>query len=88
MPVTKHFLLVYDLRRHRLRQWEEFDFGDEAAAAYSQVEAEYRDHADDFEVALLRADSLDAIKITHRHYFSAVMRDSLGGYLQAATGRR
>jgi hypothetical protein len=88
MPEIRHFLLVYDLRRHRLRQWEEFDSGNEAAAAYSQVEAEYRDRADDFEIALLRADSLDTIKVTHSHYFGAVMRASLGGYFPAATGRR
>ena len=88
MPEMKHFLLVYDLRRHRLRQWEEFDSGDEAAAAYSQVEAEYRDRADDFEIALLRADSLDTINAVHSHYFGAGKRASFGGYLQAATGRR
>ena len=86
MPAMKHFLLVYDMRRHGLRQWEEFDSGDEAAAAYSQVEAEYRDRADDFEVALLRADSLETIRVTHSHYFRAGKRDSLGGSL-ATIGR-
>jgi hypothetical protein len=82
MPAIKQFLLVYDTRRRRLRQWEEFDSGDEAAAAHSELEAEYRDRLDDFEIVLVSADSFEAIKLTHLHFFSAAHSDSLADVLR------
>lgn len=71
----QHFLLVYDLTVHRLIEQQEFDDGDEAAAAYSALEGEYKGR-DDLEIVLVGADSIETIKRTHAHYFDAVSTGS------------
>ena len=87
MPGIKQFLLVYETRRRRLRQWEEFDSRDEAAAAHSELQAEYRDRLDDFEIVLVSADSFDTIKLTHPHFFSRAHSDSLADVLRPSSIR-
>jgi hypothetical protein len=63
-----HFLLVYDLNKQTLVSQQEFRDGSEAAKAYAQMEARCRD-AEDLEIVLVGADSLDTIKMTHGQYF-------------------
>ncbi|HMJ72351.1 MAG TPA: hypothetical protein VK471_03185 [Solirubrobacterales bacterium] len=67
----QHFLLVYDLVAQRLIKQQEFDEGDEAAAAYAALEREYKGR-EDLEIVLVGADSIETIKRTHAHYFDAV----------------
>lgn len=67
-----HFLLIYSYKDGRLVQQPlEFDDQFEAAAAYTLMEAEYRDVLEDFEIVLIGSDSVDTIMKTHGHYFSA-----------------
>lgn len=76
----QHFLLVYDLTGQALLESATYDDADEAAAAYSEAEAKYRDRSD-LEVVLVGADSLDTIKQTHAHYFAS--RGTASPYLPA-----
>ncbi|MGH3430528.1 MAG: hypothetical protein ACRDQZ_23675 [Mycobacteriales bacterium] len=69
MPPIKHFLLLYDLHQERLLRCDEYASGDEAAAAYTDLETEYRGRAEDVQIVLVGADSIDTIKVTHSHYF-------------------
>lgn len=67
-----HFLLVYDHRLQRLvASPREFRNGPEAAVAYAALEAEHRNDRD-LEIVLVGADSIETIRRTHGHYFSAV----------------
>jgi len=70
-----HFLLVYDLARQELVRQLEFHDGDEAAAAYRELENEHQGRAD-LEIVLVGADSIDTIKRTHAHYFDQVASSS------------
>jgi hypothetical protein len=65
-----HFLLVYDLRLHRLIDVHEFRDADEATAAYGRAEMAHLDDRDT-EIVLVGSDSLETVKKTHGHYFSA-----------------
>jgi chromosome segregation and condensation protein ScpB len=71
----QHFLLVYDLARQELVRQLEFHDGDEAAAAYRELEGEYRGRSD-LEIVLVGADSIETIKQTHAHYFERVASSS------------
>lgn len=67
---TRYFLLTYRLAD---RSVAVDDFGaDEIAAtdAYSRMEREVGDHSD-VEVVLVGADSIENVRKTHSHYFSA-----------------
>ncbi len=67
---TRYFLLTYRLAD---RSVAVDDFGaDETAAtdAYSRLEREVGDHSD-VEVVLVGADSIENVRKTHSHYFSA-----------------
>ena len=64
-----HFLLIYDLRHQRL-EVQEFADATKATDAYGQAELDHLgDHS--WEIVLVGADSLDTIRKTHGHYFSA-----------------
>ncbi len=67
----QHFLMVYDLARGELVSLHEFDDSHEAAAAYTDVERNYRSRSDheNFEIVLVGADSLDTVNVTHSRYF-------------------
>jgi hypothetical protein len=65
-----HFLLVYDLRARRLIDVQEFTDPREATAAYGRAELEHLDDRDT-EIVLIGSDSLDTVKQTHGHYFTA-----------------
>lgn len=67
-PALLHFLLIHNTRSGRLDILE-FDDAADAVAAYGDVELE---HLDDrhLEIVLVGADSLDAVRQTHGHYFS------------------
>jgi hypothetical protein len=65
-----HFLLVYDLRKHRLIDVQEFHDADEATAAYGRAELAHLDDRDT-EIVPVGSDSLETVKQTHGHYFSA-----------------
>lgn len=68
MPLH-HFLLIYDIKRQRLREAMDLGSDGEAAArAYSEYENQYLGN-DDIEIVLVGADSLDTIRKTHAHYF-------------------
>ena len=67
---TRYFLLTF---RTSDRSVDVEDFGaDEAGAAdaYSKLEREYGDQAG-VEIVLVGADSLENVRKTHSHYFSA-----------------
>jgi hypothetical protein len=65
-----HFLLVYDLRQHRLIDVMEFRDAKEATAAYGRAELAHLDDRDT-ETVLVGSDSLETVKKTHGHYSSA-----------------
>lgn len=70
MGQTNYFLLTYDLGT-RTAQIREFGADDRAAAAaYTELELQYRDR-EDIEVVLIGGDSLETVKKTHSHYFTA-----------------
>jgi hypothetical protein len=74
-----HFLLTYSLTEGRLVDLKQFEDGKAAGRAY--VEAEERNRRDDdVEVVLVGADSLEALKTTHAHYFDGDP-DSASKYL-------
>jgi hypothetical protein len=63
-----HFLLTYSRTEAKIIDLEQFTDG--AAAARAYVEAERRHLRDEnYEIVLLGADSLDALRTTHSHYF-------------------
>lgn len=63
-----HFLLVYDLKQHRLVQpTREFTDAQEAAVAYAAMEALHQN--DDLEIVLIGADSIETVRQTHGQYF-------------------
>jgi hypothetical protein len=65
-----HFLLTYSLTDGKIVDLQRFTDG--AAAGRAYVEAERRHLCDeDYEIVLLGADSLDALRTTHSHYFDA-----------------
>ena len=65
-----HFLLVYDLRQRRLIDVQEFTDPKEATDAYGRAEMAHLDDRDT-EIVLIGSDSLETVKKTHGHYFSA-----------------
>ncbi len=71
----RHFLLVYDLGAQHLIDQQEFDDGDEAAAAYAALERRNQGR-NDLEIVLVGADSIETIMRTHAHYFDAVATSS------------
>jgi vacuolar-type H+-ATPase subunit F/Vma7 len=70
-----HFLLVYDLVGQQLMRQLEFQDGDDAAAAYRELEREYQGRSD-LEIVLVGADSIETIRRTHAHYFDQVASSS------------
>jgi hypothetical protein len=64
----QYFIPVYDIPEHRVTVEDFGSDGDEAAAAYAEFEAKYRDRTD-IEVLMVGADSLETIRKTHSHYF-------------------
>lgn len=88
---TLHFLLVYRLDTRALTVEE---FGEDqaaAVAAYSTREEQYLDDAT-VEVVMVAADSLDAVRTTHSHYFAgeadAGLLEDVSRALAAAGQRR
>jgi hypothetical protein len=71
----QHFLLVYDLRAQRLIEQHEFEDGNRAAAAYAELERQYKGR-EDLEIVLVGADSIETIMRTHAHYFDEVSTES------------
>ena len=65
----KQYLIQYDRTEHRLARCEEFADGDAAYAAYSALEKEHV-FDDRYEIVLLGANSIQALHITHAHYFT------------------
>ena len=65
-----HFLLVYDLKQHRLVDVKTFTDANEATAAYGRAELAHLDDRDT-EIVLVGSDSIETVKKTHGHYFSA-----------------
>jgi hypothetical protein len=64
----RHYLLTYSLTAGKLVGFEEFSDARRASAAY--VAAEQQNNGDeDFEIVLVGADSTEALKTTHGHYF-------------------
>lgn len=64
-----HFLITYDAAKGRLESYEEYVHADTAMRDFAALEAEHRD-AQDLQVVLLTADSLETLKSTHPHYFA------------------
>ena len=64
----KYFLLILDPRVPSL-EIKVLRDGRRASKGYARVE---REHIDDqvMEIVLVGADSLDRVKVTHRHYFT------------------
>lgn len=63
-----HFLLTYSLTKGHLVDVKEFRNG--AAASRAYVDAERKNVGNDnVEIVLVGADSLEALKTTHGHYF-------------------
>ncbi len=69
----QNFLLVYDRRKGAISALEEFSEQDREKAHDRRLQQELA-HAQDpnVEVVLLRADSLDDLKITHANYFQSI----------------
>lgn len=67
MSDIRYFLLGYDPAAGDLMFCQEFAEQDEAVAAYADAEKHHR--GDLVRVLLFSADSLDAVKRTHPHYF-------------------
>lgn len=65
----QHFLLVYDLANQELVRQDTFEDGEQAAAAYTELEREYRDRSD-LEIVLVGADDISTVHQTHGHYFN------------------
>lgn len=68
MPVTCHFLIVYNHEQQRLVSVQNFPDAKAAVTAYEAAEEQHR-HEHRLEIVLVGADSLDTIKVTHGHYF-------------------
>jgi hypothetical protein len=69
-----HFLIIYDLRRGKLIDFQLFGHDiDRATEAYAETEREYRERSDheDFEIVLVGADSRETIEQTHSRYFKS-----------------
>jgi hypothetical protein len=66
--ITKHFLVIYDIKLGRAEVRELGTDYDAAQLAYAEAEREARDRTD-LDVVLLSADSLETIKRTHSSYF-------------------
>lgn len=64
MPVTIHFLLVFDHHAGRLIGRRTFKDADEAARAYADAEYENRDQGN-LEIVLVGADKIETIYRTH-----------------------
>ena len=65
---TIHFLITYDRSKLCVVDMERFRNGTKAVDRYEQLEHLYADQAH-VEVVLLGADSEEAIRVTHSHYF-------------------
>lgn len=65
-----HYLLVYDHGTRELIEQRPFTDADEAVEAYSALEQKHR-HDKGLEIVLVSAESLDIIRRTHGHYFTA-----------------
>lgn len=77
----RHFLLVYDCARSRLRSVRTFIRADQALAAYQAAEAELLGD-DDVQVVLVAADSIATVKKTHSNFWhgesvETLLRDAL-----------
>lgn len=67
----KAFVLVYHRRQGALLAREEYDEDNEAAASRRRLSLEIEHRADpDVEVALIRAESRDALEYSHGNYFA------------------
>jgi hypothetical protein len=76
----KHFLLTYSLTEGRLISLQEFS--ESAVAGRAYVEAEkVNERNPDREIVLVGADSIDALKTTHAHYFGDDVAESTSPYL-------
>lgn len=72
MPARRlrHFLLIFDHKRDRLRDPPlQFDDPTEAVEAYAQAERTY-DQDDAVEVVLIGSDSIATVQRTHANYFA------------------
>lgn len=69
MPIV-HFLLVYDRKQGQLVHQQPFSDPKEAVGAYEDMEETYRD-ADNVEIVLVGADSIETVMLTHGNYFDA-----------------
>lgn len=81
MTVVRHFLIVFDHHTQTLKSIDQFANSAEAVAAYSATEAEHR-KADNLEIVLVSADSIETIHTTHGHYFSGAEKPT-SRWLQA-----
>lgn len=85
MPgVTIHFLLVYSHGQQELLKCQEFDEVESAMAAYAEVERQYANESDAFEVVLVGADSIETVMKTHGHYFRKASESLFSEFLIGA----
>ncbi len=85
-----HFLLVFNLRERHLVEVKNFyEDADRATECYSERELEYRNRPDaqDFEIVLIGADSIETIKRTHSHYFDFGDHPGNGGPFMIGVSR-
>ena len=69
MTDTVHFLMVYDLVEQSLIREEPYADASDALEAYYALEREYLDKADQYEIVLVGADSIETVRQTHASYF-------------------
>lgn len=85
MAEVNRYLLVFDHHVGRLVRDPEVFRGDAEAAdalkAYDATEEAYADRRERFEVLLVGAESLDAVKATHGRFFRE--RDTVGSAASA-----
>lgn len=72
MPTSSiiHFLIVFDQKKNELLRADPFTDAQEAATRYAELEEEHR-NSSDLEIVLVGSDSIETIRRTHGHYFTA-----------------
>ena len=70
MTDTVHFLMVYDLVEQSLVEETPYAEASDALEAYYALEREYLGKADQYEIVLVGADSIETVRQTHASYFS------------------
>ena len=71
MAILVHYLLVYDHAAGMLIDEKTYTDPDEAIAAYAATEREHH-FKDKIEVVLIGAESVEALRVTHAHYFEHI----------------